>query len=103
MLDIQQLQEALSLPDFREQTLQQHQKDFDRAQVEVKFVANDLLFEIETAIQNLPQIQLQQLLYLIDVPEIDWDLQSGHAYHQKLAEVILHREAFKVYLRRKFV
>jgi hypothetical protein len=103
LLDIQQLQEALSLPDFREQTLQQLQKDFDRAQVEVKFVANDLLFEIETAIQNLPQIQLQQLLYLIDVPEIDWDLQSGHAYHQKLAEVILHREAFKVYLRRKFV
>ena len=103
MLDIKQLQEALSLPDFREQTLQQLQKDFDRAQVEVKFVANDLLFEIETAIQNLPQIQLQQLLYLIDVPEIDWDLQSGHAYHQKLAEVILHREAFKVYLRRKFV
>lgn len=103
MLDIQQLQEALSLPDFREQTLLQLQKDFDRAQVEVKFVAKDLLLEIETAIQNLPQIQLQQLLYLIDVPEIDWDLQSGQAYHQKLAEVILHREALKVYLRRKFV
>ena len=103
MLDIQQLQEALSLPDFREQTLLQLQKDFDRAQVEVKFVTNDLLYEIESAIQNLPQIQLQQLLYLIDVPEIDWDLQSGQAYHQKLAEVILHREALKVYLRRKFV
>lgn len=103
MLDIQQLQEALSLPDFRELTLQQLQKDFDRAQVDVQFGPVDLLFQIEAAIQNLPQIQLQQLLYLIDVPEIDWNFQSEQSYHQKLAEVILHREALKVYLRRKFV
>lgn len=102
LLDKHTLHEALSQADFAAQTLTQLQKDFDRAQIDIQFVTTDLLFQIETAIQKLPQIQLQQLLYLIDVPEIDWDLQSGQSYHQKLAEVILHREALKVFLRRKF-
>lgn len=102
MLDIQQINQQLAQPDFRLQTIAQLQKDFDRAQVEVSFSLDDILAQLEVALNGLSEQHLKQLLYLIDVPEIDWNQEIGQAYHQKLAEVILHREALKVYLRSKF-
>ena len=102
MLDIQQINQQLAHPDFRLQTIAQLQKDFDRAQVAVSFSFDELLQQLEVALNGLSEQHLKQLLYLIDVPEINWNQAEGQSYHQKLAEVILHREALKVYLRSKF-
>jgi hypothetical protein len=102
LLDIQQINQQLAQPDFRLQTIAQLQKDFDRAQVVVSFSLDDILAQLEVALNGLSEQHLKQLLYLIDVPEIDWNQEIGQTYHQKLAEVILHREALKVYLRSKF-
>lgn len=102
LLDIQQINQQLTQPDFRLQTIAQLQKDFDRAQVVVSFTFDDILQQLEAALNGLSEQHLKQLLYLIDVPEIDWNQAEGQSYQQKLAEVILHREALKVYLRSKF-
>lgn len=102
MLDIQQINQQLAQPDFRLQTIAQLQKDFDRAQVVVSFTFDDILQQLEAALNGLSEQHLKQLLYLIDVPEINWNPAEGQSYQQKLAEVILHREALKVYLRSKF-
>lgn len=102
MLDIQQINQKLSEPDFRSLTIAQLQKDFDRAQVTVNFTLEEILLQIETVLKELSEPHLSQLLYLVDIPEINWDEQIRPAYYQKLAEVILHREALKVYLRSKF-
>lgn len=102
LLDIQQINQQLTQPDFRLQTIAQLQKDFDRAQVVVSFTFDDILQQLEAALNRLSEQHLKQLLYLIDVPEIDWNQAEGQSYQQKLAEVILHREALKVYLRSKF-
>ena len=46
---------------------------------------------------------LSQLLYQIDVPEsILADLTQTDDFHLQLSEVILRREAYKVFLRQKF-
>lgn len=102
LLDIQQINQQLAEPDFRLQTIAQLQKDFDRAQIVVKFSVDDVLVQLEAALIGLSDQHLKQLLYLIDIPEIDWNQAAGQSYQQKLAEVILHREALKVYLRSKF-
>lgn len=102
LLDIQQINQQLAQPDFRLQTIAQLQKDFDRAQVVVSFTFDDILQQLEAALNGLSEQHLKQLLYLIDVPEINWNPAEGQSYQQKLAEVILHREALKVYLRSKF-
>jgi hypothetical protein len=102
LLDIQQINQQLAQPDFRLQTIAQLQKDFDRAQVVVSFTFDDVLQQLEAALNGLSEQHLKQLLYLIDVPEINWNPAEGQSHQQKLAEVILHREALKVYLRSKF-
>lgn len=102
LLDIQQINQQLALPDFRLQTIAQLQKDFDRAQIIVSFSMGEILPQITNALMRLTEQDLKQLLYLIDVPEIEWNPADGQSYQEKLAEVILHREALKVYLRSKF-
>ncbi|MFM8596348.1 MAG: hypothetical protein ACKOBN_04535 [Flavobacteriales bacterium] len=84
------------------QTIAQLQKDFDRAQIVVNFSLDQILEQITNILMRVSEQDLKQLLYLIDVPEIEWNQAEGQTYHEKLAEVILHREALKVYLRSKF-
>lgn len=44
-----------------------------------------------------------QLIYQIDLPEaLFFELQSDQNFTQRLAETILQREAYKVYLRSQF-
>ena len=102
LLDIQQINQKLAQPDFRMQTIAQLQKDFDRAQIVVNFSLDHILEQINDILLRVSEQDLKQLLYLIDVPEIEWNQAEGQTYQEKLAEVILHREALKVYLRSKF-
>jgi hypothetical protein len=100
----EQVKQALSNQAFRAETLVQLQKDFQRCGLE--FISNELLEllpSIEECIKPVSTRQLQQLIYLIDVPEsIFLSLSRKDSFHQELSEVILMREALKVYLRHKF-
>ena len=100
----EQVKQALSDQAFRAETLVQLQKDFQRCGLEL--ISNELLEllpSIEECIKPVSTRQLQQLIYLIDVPEsIFLSLSRKDSFHQELSEVILMREALKVYLRHKF-
>lgn len=91
-------------------TIAQITKDFERISVTFDFVRDDdkdlkakLISQIETAIGNLNAEQLQQFIYLIDINEIDFvDTRSNLNSSVVLAEKIIEREAYKVFLRKYF-
>jgi hypothetical protein len=63
---------------------------------------DDLLSSIDSCLKKVSNTQLQQLIYLIDIPEsIFISLSRKETFHQELSEAILMREALKVYLRHK--
>jgi hypothetical protein len=63
----------------------------------------ELISSIEKCIAQVSNAQLQQLIYLIDIPEsIFISLSRKETFHKELSEVILRREALKVYLRNEF-
>ena len=70
-------------------------QDFDR-----------LIFEISARLKELQSMNptaFDQLLYRIDIPEtILPDLARSDDFHSSLAEVVLKREAYKVFLRSKY-
>lgn len=104
----QELQElvkqALVDQSFRTDTLAQLAKDFQRCGLSLESRDVDhLLSAIESCISKVSTTQLQQLIYLIDIPEsIFISLSRKETFHQELSEAILMREALKVYLRHKF-
>lgn len=100
----EQVKQALIDQSFRVETLEQLQKDFQRCGLElISIDPNHLLGAIEACIAPVSNTQLQQLIYLIDIPEsIFLSLSRKDSFHQELSEVILMREALKVYLRHKF-
>ena len=100
----EQVKNALSDQSFRAATLEQIQKDFHRCGLTLLSIElTDLLQSIESCIKNVSNTQLQQLIYLIDIPEaLFLSLTRKETFHQELSEVILMREALKVYLRNKF-
>jgi hypothetical protein len=60
-------------------------------------------YAIERCISHVSNTHLQQLIYLIDIPEtIFISLSRTETFHKELSEVILRREGLKVYLRTKF-
>ncbi len=99
-----QVEQALMDQSFRAQTLIQLEKDFQRCELELNSMdLNELLTSIEQCISNVSNAQLQQLIYLIDIPEaLFLSLSRKETFHQELSEAILMREALKVYLRNKF-
>lgn len=99
-----QVEQALMDQSFRAQTLIQLEKDFQRCGLELNSMDLDqLLTSIERCISHVSNAQLQQLIYLIDIPEaLFLSLSRKETFHQELSESILMREALKVYLRRKF-
>jgi hypothetical protein len=99
-----QVEQALMDQSFRAQTLIQLEKDFQRCGLELNSIdLNDLLTSIELCISQVSNAQLQQLIYLIDIPEsLFLSLSRKVTFHQELSEAILMREALKVYLRNKF-
>ncbi len=100
----EQVKQALIDQSFRVATLEQLQKDFQRCGLELMSIdPSQLLEAIEACIKLVSNTQLQQLIYLIDIPEsIFHSLSRKESFHQELSEVILMREALKVYLRHKF-
>jgi len=100
----EQVKQALVDQSFRTDTLAQLAKDFQRCGLTLDSSDVDhLLQSIASCITNVSNTQLQQLIYLIDIPEsIFISLSRKESFHQELSEVILMREALKVYLRHKF-
>ncbi len=100
----EQVKHALVDQSFRTDTLAQLAKDFQRCGLTLDSGDVDqLLSSIESCIKNVSNAQLQQLIYLIDIPEsIFISLSRKESFHQELSEAILMREALKVYLRTKF-
>ena len=100
----EQVKHALVDQSFRTDTLAQLAKDFQRCGLTLDSGDVDqLLSSIESCIKIVSNTQLQQLIYLIDIPEsIFISLSRKKTFHQELSEAILMREALKVYLRTKF-
>lgn len=90
--------------DFVSKTISQIEKDFIRCNIEINLT---LLLDRESLengildiIKELPSNKLQQLMYIIDIPENDYMKLSGtEFFYRALAEKILRREALKVFLR----
>lgn len=98
--------------EFVQKTIDQINKDF------AKFNINSLNFKeelpsIDDLVDEMKGLlmdffktqssQLPQLMYTIDIPEKAFNqLTSSLNFFEDLAEMILHREALKVFLRLKF-
>lgn len=105
LLSSEELQTRFTIPAFLQKTIDQLNKDLARAGLEWRFEVSEQ-FELDALCERLNQRlralasthsrTFQQLLYTIDLPE---DLA---AEEEKLAEFMLRREAYKVYLREKF-
>lgn len=66
----EQVKQALVDQSFRRDTLAQLAKDFQRCGLTLLSTdVDDLLSSIATCIKNVSTTQLQQLIYLIDIPE----------------------------------
>lgn len=90
--------------DFVTKTISQIEKDFTRCTIEINisnFRDRDSLENgILKAIQNLNTDKLQQLIYIIDIPEKEYaSILGSEFFYRALAEKILRREALKVFLR----
>ncbi len=100
----EQVKQALIDQSFRANTLAQLEKDFQRCGLTLSSSGVDnLLSSVETCIEQLSNTQLQQLIYLVDIPEsLFVSMSRKPTFHRELSEAILMREALKVYLRSKF-
>lgn len=99
---------------FLEATLAQLQKDLDKFQLSLnvsisldsptqfKQLLLENLSQLLIQLSNQSASQLPQLIYTIDLPEPIFHsiLRDSVNIHQDLAECILVREAYKVYLRK---
>ena len=100
----EQVKQALIDQSFRANTLAQLEKDFQRCGLTLSSLdVDNLLSSVETCIEQLSSTQLQQLIYLVDIPEsLFVSMSRKPTFHRELSEAILMREALKVYLRNKF-
>ena len=98
---------------FVQDTVNQICKDFSRCgwdldsnlfnQSLVKSEIEELLAEKLVEIMKFGETQLLQLIYIIDIPEKEFlSIISEPNFPQLLAEKIILKEAYKVYLRAKF-
>lgn len=100
----EQVKHALREQSFRVATLEQLQKDFQRCGLELTSIdLSELISSITSCITHVSSTQLQQLIYLVDIPEsLFLSMSRKPTFHRELSEAILMREALKVYLRTKF-
>ena len=104
----------ISEEDFVERTCQQIIKDFSTVypkEIEFQFVENgtllnQLIEQISFLLEDISKMgtgTVLQLMYTIDIPENQYYNSLGFDDStQKLAFIIIRREAQKVYLRNKF-
>ena len=93
---------------FVSKTISQIEKDFGRCNLEIflsQFSDRDSLEEsILSIIQNLSAEKLQQLIYIVDIPENEFSkIVGSEMFFRTLAEKILRREALKVFLRENLI
>ena len=98
------LNDRLKTQDFVTKTILQLEKDFERCNLQINLShssdRDSLEDEILTSIQNVTATKLQQLIYIIDIPENEYSKISGtEFFFRALAEKILRREALKVFIR----
>lgn len=107
------LNQELKSQDFVLKTQRQIVKDFGTAGIDfssgfesIPMEVNQLIGEISIHLKELQSSNptlFTQLLYQIDLPEsILPDLARSDDFFGSLAEVVLRREAYKVFLRNKF-
>lgn len=84
------------------QTFAQLQKDLERAQCEFTLHADNFLTDLAILLAALSVEKRAQLLYLIDLPENNKQIEASEDYFADLAEQIIHREALKVFWRTQF-
>lgn len=113
LLDQQDLLRHLEVPDFVLKTQQQIHKDFSMQGLEISDELNDseLTYDgihsivssgLEGVMRQGESILLQ-LNYQIDIPQQQFlDAITSENPITQLAELIIRREAYKVYLRTKF-
>ena len=98
---------------FVQDTVNQIYKDFSRCGWDldsdmlnrplVKTEIEELIAEKLVEIMKFGEIQLLQLIYIIDIPEKEFlSIITEPNFPNLLAEKIILKEAYKVYLRRKF-
>jgi hypothetical protein len=98
---------------FVQDTINQICKDFSRCGWDIdsdlfqgklrKDEIEDLIAEKLVEIMKMGETQLLQLIYLIDIPEKEFlSITSESNFPQLLAEKIVLKEAYKVYLRSRY-
>ena len=112
LIPVYQLIEYFDNEAFVLKTQQQISKDFAKFNINsLKFKEerpsiDDLVDEMKGLLMDFfktQSSQLPQLMYAIDIPEKAFNqLTSSLNFFEDLAEMILHREALKVFLRMKF-
>lgn len=113
MMDLETIQHELKSADFVLKTQRQIIKDFGTAGIDfpedfssLPFPIDQLLTSISIHLKELNSTSasaFSQLLYQIDIPEsLLADLSLSDDFYSGLAEVVLRREAYKVFLRGKF-
>ena len=113
MMNPEIIQQELRSEDFVLKTQQQIAKDFSTAGIDFpkEFLSIPIKIDLLTdevsirlkGLETSNSSAFSQLLYQIDIPEsILPDLSQSDNYHLSLAEVVVKREAYKVFLRSKF-
>lgn len=113
LLDQKELLTQLEIPDFVLKTQLQIHKDFsvqgltiDDILTQKELNYSDILTIVENALDQVLRMgerHLLQLNYQVDIPQNQFlSAITGKDPVTTLAELIIRREAFKVYLRTKF-
>jgi hypothetical protein len=113
LLSQEQLEVQFTVPDFVLKTKQQIAKDFNSSGIPFNeaFITDELnYFEISSIVsQKLLEVMrtgetaLLQLLYQIDIPQSQFlGIVQEKDLSDQLADLVIRREAYKVFLRSKF-
>lgn len=112
-MDLEIIQHQLQSTDFVLKTQRQIGKDFGTAGIDFledfstnPYPIHQLLSEISIRLREVNSTNstaFSQLLYQIDIPEsMLANLSNSEDFYSSLAEIVLRREAYKVFLRSKF-
>ncbi len=113
LLDRSKLDIQFQLPEFVLKTQQQISKDFATVGetfsdqfIEEEYSYDEILTEVQkhlVSVMRSGETTLLQLLYQIDLPQQDFlSIVTDKDFSEKMADLIIRREAYKVYLRSKF-
>jgi len=112
-LEKSRLLDQFQIPEFVLKTQQQISKDFAivgatfpdhfaEEELDYPLILNEVQNQL-IHVMKFGETTLLQLLYQIDLPQQDFlSLVSDSDFTEKLSDLIIRREAYKVYLRTKF-